>query len=343
MSFSLENEKFTIFGNGYDSSRNDSGFGATTKILDMKVYSAAIDSSGAYAWFATNGGLKKYSTRTWTEVEQTIIPTNCICVYHPSNVANNYGLATSADGTTAYVFDLTDDTLIATISGSFSTVADQISDEDCILVGDKIYIINRFYGANTNDRLFVFDLSEMTFDNSVIIGGVGCNGFINDSLIFANYTREWFYQTSTAFARTFNGGTLWSNTGVDNNSNMTPWGWTGNGKLYLPVLIDGKWHYGVFDGTQNPGFNPVAPIRYFGTFDSRPDVAPYIAGNARAIYTAYTDGRTKGCLLTTQGVLLTDFNSVSVLSDTTIAPIAMNDRIVICSDYSNNKLHVIGT
>jgi len=342
MSYEIENLKFTIFGHGHDVTRNDSGNGAESRELNLKVYSAVIDSSGDYAWLRTDNGLKKYDTHTWEEVEQTTVPSNCYYVYHPSNVANNYGVATSADGTTAYVFDMTDDTLIATISGSFYPYNDQLADEDCILVDDKIYIINRCYGGNTNDKLWVLDITNQTFDNSFTIGGVGCNGFINDSLIFAIYTREWFYQTSTAFALTLNGGTLWSNTGIDNNSNMSPWGWTGNGKLYLPVLINGKWHYGEFNGTENPSFSPLSPTRYFGTFDSCPNVAPYIVGNARAIYTAYTDGRTKGCLLTTQGVVWTDFNSVSVIADTTLAPIAMNDRIVICSDYSNNKLYIIG-
>lgn len=344
MSYSLQNEKFTIFGNGYDSSRNDSGFGATTKILAMKVYSAAIDSSGTYAWFVTDVGLKKYNTRTWTEVEQNTIPVDAIAIVHPSNVSNNYGLVLvpNVDNLMdAYVFDLTDDSLIATIPTTMQTTVELI-DWDCIFANEKIYVVNRFYGANTNDSLLVFDIVNETFDNSAVFTNVGCNGFINNSLVYAVYTREWFYQTSTAYGMNFSGVAAWNNPSIDRNDYIHPWGFTGNGKLYFPVLIDGEWHYGEFDGTTSPAFSPVSPIRTFGSFDTAPNLVPYISGNARNMYIVYTEGRTKACALTSLGVLFTDFNNVNILSDITMAPIAMNGRMVICSDYINNNLYIIG-
>lgn len=343
MSYTIENLKFTIFGHGHDVTRNDSGSGIKNVVLDLTVYSAVIDATGAYAWLVTDSGLKKYSTRTWTEVEQDTIP-NAGSIFHPSNVSNNYGLAFIPNGNVsdAYIFDLTDDTLIATITTSIPYSANELVDWDCILVNDKIYIVNRHYGSNTVDHLLVFDIDNETFDDSTSLSGVGCNGFINNSLVYAIYTREWFYQTSTAYARDFSGATVWSNTGIDRNDYLHPWGFTGNGKLYLPVLIDDKWHYGEFDGTSNPTFSPVSPIRTFGTFDSCPSVAPYISGNERNIYIVYNDGRTKGCALTALGVMLTDFSNIIVIADMTIAPIAMNDHLILCSDYHNNKLYIYG-
>lgn len=344
MSYSLQNEKFTIFGNGYDTSRNDSGFGATTKFLEMKVYSAAIDSSGSYVWFVTDDGLKKYSTRTWTEVEQSTIPVGASQIVHPSNVSNNYGLVMVPNTDTlmdAYIFDLTDDSLIATIPMTIS-VEGNLIDWDSILANDKIYIVNRHYGSNASDRLLVFDIVNRTFDNSTVFGNVGCNGFINTSLVYAVYTREWFYQTSTAYGVNFSGVAAWQNPSIDRNDYIHPWGFTGNGKLYFPVLIDGEWHYGEFDGTTSPTFSPVSPIRTFGSFDTAPNLAPYISENERNIYIVYNEGRTKACALTSLGVLLTDFNNVNILSNITMAPVAMNDRMVICSDYRNNNLYIIG-
>lgn len=346
MSGVITNKKssFVIFGHGYDSVRDDSGDGAKNVVLDLTVFSAAIDITGAYAWLVTDDGLKKYSARTWVEVEQNTIPNNAISIFHPSNVSNNYGVAFVPNDrvTDAYIFNLTDDTLITTMTTSVPYSAGGLVDWDCILVNDKIYIINRHYGSNTNTNLLVLDIDNETFDDSTVFGGVGCNGFINNSLVYAMYTREWFYQTSIAYALNFSGGTVWYNEGIDRNSYLHPWGFTGNGKLYLPVLINDKWHYGEFDGTSNPTFSPVSPIRTFGTFDSCPSIAPYISGNERNIYIVYNNGRTKGCALTALGVILTDFSNISIIADLTIAPVAMNDHLIICSDYHNHKLYIYG-
>ena len=339
MSYAIENLKFTIFGHGYDATRNDSGYGVKSAELSITVYSAVIDSTGRFAWFVTNNGLKKYQTSNWTEVEQDTIPDDCRFVVHPSNVENNYGIATSADGNTAYVFDMTDDTLICSVSGTFSSISGARS-WDCILVNDKIYMINRFTG-NTNTVLQVIDIDNETCDESVSINGVGLYGFIDDSLIYGAYTREWFYQASCAYAYNFSGVAEWSNTDINRNDNLVQDAIPTNGKLYMPVLIDDTWHFGEFDGTSNPTFNPVTPIRTFGSFDTAPTLTPYISGNNRTPYFCFNDGRTKCCMLTAEGVLLTDFSKVEVIDSAKI-PLAMNDQIIIISDYENNKLYVYG-
>ena len=338
--------KVSVFGRGYDDDRGNSGTGTVDEVITMKAYSAAIDSTGAYAWIVTDSGLKKYRMSDWTVVE-TDIPSG-IAVFHPCNVSNNYGLVlypNEEDSTylDAYIFDLTNDTLIAHIETTIVTSGSGgLIDWECVLISGKIYLINRHWGSNTNDKLLTFDIENEIYDDSIVIGGVGCNGFINNSLIYAIYTRPWFSDTTTAYAFNFSGSAVWSNTGIDSNANISPWGFTGNGYLYLPVLSDGKWHWGVFNGTSNPTFRPVSPIRMFGEYDSTPSLAPYISGNNRNIYMSYTDGKTKGCALTSLGVIYTDFTDAVIIADKTIAPIAMNDDVVLCSDYANNKLYVIG-
>lgn len=339
MSYEIENLKFTIFGHGHDVTRNDSGQGVVSTELDLIVYSAVIDSSGAYAWLVTDDGLKKYSTRTWEEVEQNTIPDTCTFIIHPNNVSNNYGIAISADGNTTYIFDMTDDTLVGTASGGFGSQTGYRS-WDCILANGKILMVSKRLG-NTNLDLTEIDLSNMTSNTTRIGTKLGCCGFVSDSVLYAVYEREWGYQTTTAYGIGLDGSTVWSSGGINNNTDLNYWAIVGNGKLYMPVLIDNVWHYGEFSGLSTPTFSPVTPNRIFGSFDICPSLAPYLSVNDRNHYVTYNDGRTKACALTADGVLVTDFNKFDKVGDS-IIPLAMNDRMVICSDYNNSKLYIIG-
>lgn len=339
MSLSVENLKFTIFGHGHDSTRNDSGSGAESRELNLKVYSAVIDSSGNYAWLVTDSGLKKYSTRTWEEVEQNVIPDTCGFVIHPNNVSNNYGIAISVDGNATYIYDMTDDTLVGTASSSFGITIGYKS-WDCVLVSGKILMVRKYLGI-TNLDLTEIDLSNMTLNTTRIGTKLGCCGFVSDSVLYAVYEREWGYQTTTAYGIGLDGSTVWSSGGINNNTDLNYWAIVGNDKLYMPVLIDNVWHYGEFNGLSTPTFSPVTPNRIFGSFDICPNLAPYLGVNDRNHYVAYNDGRTKACALTADGVLVTDFNKFSKVDDLSI-PLAMNDRMVICSDYNDNKLYIIG-
>lgn len=339
MSYAIENLKFTIFGHGHDVVRNDSGNGTKSQELNLKVYSAVIDSSGQYVWFVTDGGLKKYSTRTWEEVEQNTIPSTSVFVAHPSNVENNYGIAFNG-GDTAYVFDLTDDTLVCTVSVNFLS-AIETGTYDCILVGDVIYLAKTNHG-NANIELISIDLENEVGSKTTIASDRGFGGFINNSSLYAVYERVWFSQTTTAYSLSLGGGTIWSTGDTDNNSNMRYWGLTTNGMMYFPVYYDGKWCFGEFNGTSQPTFKPITPLRVFGDFENCPSLSPYLDINDRRHPVTYTDGREKACMFTTEGILITDFNSVEVLSEDQATPIAMNDRMVICSDYYNNKVFIYG-
>jgi len=338
MSYTIENLKFTIFGHGHDVTRNDSGKGIITHDTNIPAYCGVIDTTNTYMWLCTDSGLKKYSISSCEEIEQTTIPASCNIVYHPNNVNNNYGIACES-GTTAYIFDLTDDTLIGIVSGTFPN-GTGFRSYDCILVNNKIYFTSTHIGLRSNVVLNCIDLTDLSFSSSTIFGNVSVNGFINNSSVYSIYPAEWFYQTSCAYSVALDGSTIWSNTGIHQNANIDAWGLTGNGKIYLPVQFDGVWHYGVFDGTSNPTFNPVTPNRIFGEFDNRPSLAHSNYSNRHDVQ--YNNGRSKACLMTTQGLLLTDFQTIDVLDSISAVPLAVSDRYAICSDTTNNYLHVYG-
>lgn len=344
MSYTIENLKFTIFGHGHDVTRNDSGQGVVSNELDLTVYSAVFNESGEYAWLEVLGTdntlhLKKYKTSNWTEVEHEV--PDGIYVLHPNNVSNDYGIV-FVDIDTAYVFNLTDDTVIGEVTGSGFPYAVGITTYDCIFVEDKIHIVRKLLG-NTNTDLWTIDLNNMSFSSSNIQENVECCGFIDDSHLYTRYQREWFYQTSMAYCITLGGSVVWSNTGTDNNSNLSPYGPVGNGKLYLPVYTDEAWHFGEFNGISNPTLQPVTPNRVFGNFDACPALTAHMGINDRNHHVVYTDGRTKALLLTTKGLLLTDFSEVNTIRDDMNAiPLALSDNYVLCSDYGSNKLYIYG-
>ena len=329
--------KFHVLGNGFDNVRNDSGAGYPSYEKNISAYNCAIDNTNTYMWLVTSGGLKKYQISTFTEVAQSTIPTTVTNLLHPDNVANNYGVAFD-NGDTAYIFDLTDDTVIATVSGTYPTVR-YLPTYDCILKGDKIYYTVLHIG-NTNIEMNCIDLFDLSYSSSVIYSNVGANGFVNDSTFYAIYTREWFYQTSCAYSITLSGSQAWSNTGIDSNYSLVPWGLTANGKLYLPVYIDSKWHYGVFDGVTNPSFNPLTPIRTFGEFDTAPTI-----GHPNSDYRVdvkYNNGKTKACLMTSEGLLYTDFQRIEKLDSIVAVPMAVSDGYVVCTNTQSTKLYVYG-
>lgn len=332
--------KFSVFGNGFDQVRNDSGFGAKSYVATSRTIGAMIDDTNVYMWLHTDSGLKKYRIADFTEVEQTTVPTSVNMILHPSNVANNLGLAI-VNTDTIYIFDLTDDTLIGTVSGSFPSYSGFYS-YDCVMYGNKIYFIPKDL-ARTNPTLYVIDLEDMTSSKSVIASNVGACGFVDSSVIYVCYPREWFYQTTTAYAINYSGGNIWTNTQFDNNNDANMWALVGNGKLYLPVKIDGAWHFGVFNATPNPTFRPPSPIRTIGNFDSIPALDN--AGHSNRHDVAYNDGRTKACMWTRQGLLYTDFQTVEKLDSVNAVPLAMSDVYVVCSDYdvwNNPKLYIYG-
>lgn len=342
MSYAIENLKFTIFGHGYDSTRADSGIGVTSHEMDFIAYGAMIDETNTYLW-VVNGGtgnLQKYRISNMTEVEQSTVPVTANIILHPSNVDNNIGVA-FVGGTDVYVFDLTNDTLIGTATGTYPS---QVGFEswDCVLINNKIYFAKTRCSLRTSIDLYCLDLSDMSFSMSQIFGSVSFTGFVNNSLLYAYYVREWGWQSDCAYGIGFDGSTQWSNTGINRNENLGATALTGNGYLYMPVRIDDVWHYGVFDGTSNPTFNPVSPIRTFGSFENPPEISA--SGHAYRVDVAYNNGRTRACVWTQLGLLLTDFNKVETITTDDVVPLALSDRYLVASSHDpyNQKLYVMG-
>ena len=345
MSYAIENLKFTIFGHGYNSTRSDSGSGTASYEKNMYANSAIIDETGTYVWLTnggtTGGGLHKYRLSNFEEIEQTTIPTETPYILHPSNVDNNIGIA-FASATQAYVFDLTDDTVLGIVTGENLPAIAGFSSYDCILVNNKIYFTLTRCSLRTSLDLCCIDLSDMSYSMNQIFGSVSCNGFINNSLLYAYYSREWGWQSDCAYGIGFDGSTQWSNTGINRNENMSATALTGNGYLYMPVRIDDVWHYGVFDGTSNPTFSPVSPIRTFGSFENPPEIA--LSGHDYRVDVAYNNGRTRACVWTQLGLLLTDFYKVETITTTDVVPLALSDKYLVATNHDpyNPKLYVYG-
>lgn len=329
--------KFEVYGNGFEESRNDSGNGQIPRILNLVAYSAIIDETNTYLWTIGDDTLRKFQLSDLTEVAQTTIPATVRFLIHPTNVANNYGIAFS-NGTSAYVFDLTSGEVLYTTTGSFFQEYGFRS-YDCVLVDNIIYYIRRYIGRTNLEKAWL-NLNDMTYGITRIRSNIGCCGFFNGSNMYAVYQKEWFYQTECAYSLDINGNALWSNTGIDNNINMNAWGLVGNGKIYLPVYKNDRWHYGMFDGTSNPTFSPPKPIRTFGTFNVCPTMES--SGHAKRMDVAYNDGHTKACVWTQAGLLYTDFHIIDQLDSVDAVPLAISDRYIVCmdKDTSTKKLYI---
>ena len=134
-------EKFTIFGHGYDATRNDSGTGAKEAVIhDLTAEYCAIDETGKYAWIVGGGGrLYKLNIATWEQQAHSIPVVGSL--YHPCNVANNYGVI-FVSNTRVVVFDLTTGEILKDFAPSSSgTFSQPIQHCDCILVDDVIYLV----------------------------------------------------------------------------------------------------------------------------------------------------------------------------------------------------------
>lgn len=345
MSYEIENLKFTIFGHGYDATRNDSGRGTASYEKDIYAYSGIIDETETYLWLTnggvSDGGLHKYRLSNFEEVEQTSIPSETVYLLHPTNVQNNIGIA-FVSATQAYIFDLTDDTVIGTVTGDNLPSTAGFDSWDCALIDNKIYFTRTRCSLHTSLDLCSIDLSDMSYSVSTIFSNISCNGFVNDSLLYAYYVREWFYQSDCAYGIGFDGSTQWSNTGINRNENMGATALVGNGKLYMPVRIDDVWHYGEFDGTSNPTFSPVSPIRTFGSFENPPEISA--SGHSYRVDVAYNNGKTKACVWTQLGLLLTDFHKVETMTTDNVVPLALSDKYLIATNHDqyNPKLYVMG-
>lgn len=320
MSYEIENLKFTIFGHGYDATRNDSGTGEIEPTIhDMTAEYCAIDETGTYAWIVGGGRLSKIKISDWSS-EPHSLPVAPL--YHPCNVANNYGVLFS--DSRIVIFDLTSGEILHDISGTFSS---RVGTVDCILVDDVIYIVKTSV-ARANATVVQISLENESVSYSASISGVSCCGFSSDSLVYGYWAKEWFSQVSSIYSWTLNGAMEWSYTEPSTSEVFTAkvHGLCGNGYLYLPTPEEGKWKLGEYLADIAPNLIAPLPSRTFGEFATSPEFT--------ANY-CYNNGKTKAVFQTnhsgTYKTYLTDFTDFRELDESIsdLVPLAMNNRLVI--------------
>jgi len=314
-------EKFTVFGSGFDATRNDSGSGAKEAVIhNLTAEYCAIDETGTYAWIVGSARLYKFNIATW-EQESHSLPAGSL--YHPCNVANNYGVI-FVSNTRVVVFDLTTGEIIKGFapSGSFSQPLQHC---DCILVDDVIYLVQLNHTQNNVSLKKVF-LNEEDATQLIITNGVECCGFASDSLIYGYWAKQWFSQVSSAYAWTLDGNTEWSVTepSTSESFNVRLFTLCGNGYLYAISFKEGKWVMGEYGISTAPDFVTPLPLRTFGEFPSVVDIQNKVV---------YNQGKTKSAFVTNADTYLVDFQNQQLrkLDETLsgLVPLAMNDKLVI--------------
>lgn len=325
---------FVIYGHGFDSTRADSGNGVIEpSIHDMTAEYCAIDETGKYAWIVGGGGrLYKLNIATWVQQAHSIPIVGSL--YHPCNVANNYGVIfRGGNSPRVVVFNLTTGEILKDFAPS-GTFSQPLQHCDCILVDDVIYFVQLNHTQNNITLRKVF-LNEEDATSSVIANGVECCGFASDSLIYGYWAKQWFSQVSSAYAWTLDGNTEWSVTepSTSQSFNVRLFTLCGNGYLYAISFKEGKWVMGEYGISTAPDFVTPLPLRTFGEFPSVVDIQNKVV---------YNQGKTKAVFQTNNGTYYTDFQKVRKLDEslTDLIPLAMNDKLVISSFNAYRKVAV---
>lgn len=326
--------KFSVFGHGFEDARADSGDGSVVineKIPFLSEY-GAIDSTGQFVWLASSDGIRKYDLETLEEVSQSSVPRNTNSrLYHPNNVANNYGLIWQ--GTDFYLIDLTSDAVIksGTVNVSFSYA-------DCIYVNNEFRFVELGQGRTQNYIHIIqySDLSVVThaFDN----WQTGSLGWVSDDKIQAYFVPEWFYIKRQMKGVDIDGVTQWyveaQTAGAGGFPNINSEGGFGaNGYMWIPCYKYGKWRMGAFPWSGADDFETPKPVKVFGTFPSVPSFIPY---SKYAV--AHNTGRTKVAFATNLGVYLGDYHELYKVTDVIIFPVALHDNTVVCTDGTDTYI-----
>lgn len=327
--------KFSVFGKGFENTRNDSGSGSPDPDYHNigGVSLACIDQTNTYVWLTDEGNwLYKIKIDTW-EFQSHSIPVGSI--YHPCNVENNYGVRYSNNR--VVVFDLTSGEIIKDISGSFGYVSGVC---DCILVDDDIYLIQ--CAPQNGDRAIIhISLQNDTVSTSGTIWNNCVCGFADSNTIFGFWQRVWFSDNTRAYGYNLSGGVQWQaneDYGQQIRFSTTLQGLCGNGYLYLPTPKGDKYTLGVYDANSAPDFVTPYPIKTIGIFDSNPS----LQWQYTTVNYCYNQGKTKAVFATSIGTFYTDFSKeVRKLNDnpSDMRPLAMNDRLVV-SRVGNNQVSV---
>lgn len=331
MSYTIDNSKFVIFGNGYDGVRNDSGDGLNEpEIHPLSTPTfAAFDTSGEYVWISDgNYNIRKFRINPWEEISVTF-PRGSL--YHPTNTENNIGIISQYAGDhDITVFNLDTGEVIKTFAsiGFYPFVA------DCMMDGDDVYLLQKTNG-NATAAMRHIDLANET-DSYASYHGAFC-GFVDNDTFYGYTAGNWWSDPTYAYGKALSGSDQWRGT----YSTMADYpvamgGPCRDGYIYLPTLKDGEWQMGVYDGSSAPTFEPVPnPIRTYGNFGQK--VTLVLSG--QYFRWAYNTGRTKCAFATDAGTYVTDFNNkLSKITNDKDQPLAMSDHYFVCPKGINQVI-----
>ena len=331
MSYTIENSKFVIFGNGYDGVRNDSGDGLNEpEIHPLSTPThAAFDTSGEYVYLTGGSTIRKFRINPWEEVSVNL-PQGSI--YHPTNVENNIGIICHPPNNNGItIFNLDTEEIITT----FPTTAGYSFISDCMMDGDDIYLIQKTNG-NATAALRHIDLANDTYSYTAIYGAN--SGFVDTDTIYNYRAGTWYSDPTYANGYSLSYTSQWQGTYTTRADYPVRFGGLcADGYLYLPTFLNGEWVMGVYDGNSVPTFEPVPnPIRTYGNFGG--DLSLVISGR-QYFSTCYNNGRTKAAFATTIGTFVTDFtNKLTKITDDKDQPLAMCDHYFVAPKGINQVI-----
>ena len=328
MSANITDMKFSVFGRGYDDTRVDSGEGAIEDYnrYAMGICSGCFDSTGQYLWLGCYGnghtaGLLKYDMDDDFNELVHSVPTGTAptVVLHASTSDNNLGLA--FQGSNWWVFDLTEDTVIA--SGTDANIPNYIdwtrSPYD-VALDDTKFLITLPRSQRGTQAVLVLDYSDGTFTRTVLSNYQRAGGaFINENLMYIYYPPEWFYQDAYISGTTPSATQIWGHQTTGNYTNITMFGFGKKGKLYVPSLVYSSWRLGEYNGMRVPNFETPKPMKVIGKFASRPSISRF----------AFSHEKKNVGFTTDIGVFVSDFEDMEMITDASDAVYAVSDKYCV--------------
>lgn len=346
MSLTIDKKKlkFSVFGNGFEDERADSGEGNDTegKFLSYSPNSFAIDSTGTYYWFWNfYSGMQKRLLSDGSSVTQPISISTTSALVHPMNVSNDYGILITSGGYNLVrfiVFNLSDDSIYLDVTCSGSGFSEY--GNTAILVGTDIYITYSALRARIGFYLAHIDLDAGTATINNISGNENACGFVDSDTIYCSYIPEWFDQHKRAMGKTLGLANQWSLSALVAGGSGFPYvDYTrmmcgGKGYIYCPVYKNSAWRLGEFDGNHTPNFETPKPLRIFGKFKQFPQIRGW----------CFNQGSTKASFMTDLGLFATDFKDIELISTaisfgiydyTEWCPMEMCDDYIVVTNHSS--------
>lgn len=319
---------FSVSGFGFDDVRADSGEGAIEDFnrYAMGISTGCFDATGQYLWLGCYGGghtagLLKYDMDDdFTEVAHTVPTSQSACVVlHASTDNNNLGLC--IQGANWHVFDLTDDTVIA--SGSDANIPTYIdwtrAPFDVALNGTK-FLITTPKTVRTTPIVMSLDYSDGTFTTTTISGYQRAgNVFINSNILYLYYPAEWQYHNDVIEGVSPSGSGLWFGEATGTYDNVQMSGFGKAGRLYVPSFVYSAWRLGEYSGTRVPDFATPKPIKVIGKFTSKPKITRF----------EFSTQKKQVAFTSDIGIFVTDFEELEKITDDVKSVIAVNDKYVI--------------